>query len=234
VTLVDKIIPVLLCGGSGTRLGLTPPKQFQNLIGDHSMIEETAARCQGENFTDPILVTHINYKNNIEKIAINSLEILYETEQKNTGPAIAMTVNYAYLNYPNNPLLFLPCDHDIPDHDTFQDMILSTDPHRLTCFGKQPISAETNYGYIETNASGNIQKFHEKPDAKTAQNYLKNQNMFWNMGIFYALPHIFKIAFATHAPDINGQSISFDKAVMEHVTNAAMIAYHGAWKDIGF
>lgn len=198
------------------------------------MIEETIARCAGENFTDPILVTHIDYKNQIENINLNTLDILYETQRHNTGPAMSIAVNYANLNYPNYPLLFLPCDHDIPDQNEFQKTILSADPKHLTVFGKRPTHTEKNYGYIESSSSGEIIKFHEKPNETTAKTYLKHQNMFWNMGIFYGLPHVFKIAFAMHAPNIQTQSISFDKAVMEHIKNAVMIEYHGEWKDIGF
>jgi mannose-1-phosphate guanylyltransferase len=231
---MPKIIPVLLCGGAGERLGLTPPKQFQHLISDRSMIEETSARCIDDDFTAPILVTHIDYKNYIENLNINPLEILYETQRKNTGPAIAMAVNYAGLNYPDHPLLFLPCDHDIPDYKMFQETVISANPNHLTCFGKRPTHAEINYGYIEKNETNTIEKFHEKPNKETAEQYIKSQNMFWNMGVFYGLPHVFKIAIAMHAPDINAQSISFDKAVMEHVDNAVMIEYHGSWKDIGF
>ena len=151
------------------------------------MIEETAARCIGEHFTDPIIITHIDYKNHIKNLNINSLETLYETERKNTAPAIAMAINYVGMNYPYHPLLFLPCDHDISDHALFQKMIISADPNHLTVFGKRPTHAETNYGYIDSALSGTVIKFHEKPNEKTAKEYLQSKNMFWNMGIFYGL-----------------------------------------------
>jgi mannose-1-phosphate guanylyltransferase/mannose-6-phosphate isomerase len=228
-----KITPVILCGGAGTRLGLNPPKQFQNLISNQPMILDTINRCMGDKFTKPTIVTNTEYRGIIEKLNIDALHVIYETARQNTGAAMYRSCQFAMLKYPQNPLLFLPCDHDIPDAGPFQDMIINTDAHHLTCFGKRPHHPETGYGYIETDGLNTVKKFHEKPNLETAKIYLQNKNIFWNMGIYFGLPHVFIEAFQTHAPDILNQSLSFDHAVMEHVRDAKMVGFNGDWQDVG-
>lgn len=248
-----KIMPVLLCGGAGTRMGLTPPKQFQPLLTDRPIIMDTAARVQDpQHFSDPIIITHQDYKPLIESLCIPNTAVLYEPVRRNTAAAFCLSALYAAQHFPNHPLLFLPCDHDIDDDHYFRHAILQADPHRLTCFGCPPLKAATDYGYIEIDALHNLRQFHEKPDHQTASRYIQNPNMLWNMGIYYALPQVFITAFQPRAPQIlqncqialkdqtiipdlyaRNPVISFDHAVMEYYQGAAVSLYHSGWRDVG-
>ncbi len=163
---------------------------------------------------------------------------------------------------PNDVLLVLPSDHVIADEPTlWQDFDLArhlAQQGKMVIFGIRPTRPETGYGYIHVDtASGkavddsyfHVQAFTEKPDKETAAQFVANGDYFWNSGMFAFTLNTLYQAFQTHTPDIYDllqkpyaqmlesfhqmPNVSFDYAVMEHVTNVAMVPLSVAWSDVG-
>lgn len=197
------MLPVILSGGSGTRLWplSTPkmPKQFLPLIDKNaSMIQQTIQRLDGLDFISAPLVicneTHLTIVQTQLK-AIDKLErpVMLEPVGKNTAPAIIAAALYAQ-EYESDGLLFvLASDHTIQNVPAFQAAIKKARTAALTgkyaLFGIVPTRPETGYGYIETELQANadahpVRAFKEKPDAATAQQYVAQKNYFWNSGMF--------------------------------------------------
>ena len=238
----------------GTRLGLTPPKQFQPLTSARPMVVETALRCVGPRFSPPVFVTHADQADLLEKLLdlynIRPHMVIREPHARNTAAAITT----ACLFNPDQTLLFLPSDHKIDDITTFVDTIFSVEnPDHITCFGVQPTQPNTQYGYIQRAEGGDIiARFHEKPDLQTANTYYQSGHYFWNAGIFMGRAEVFLQSIKTHAPNIyracnaaiDGDTIdadlyqtclaqSFDRAVMEHIHDARMVTLSCGWTDLG-
>lgn len=197
------IVPVVLCGGSGTRLWPLSrrlyPKQFHNLHGgDRSLLQETAERarrvCGGD---DLIVVTNEEQKFLVaEQLGAGKhLSLLIEPVARNTAPAIGIAALHALEIYDNPVLLVMPADHLIADADAFRDVVAVAERYArqggMVTFGVWPTAAETGYGYIEKGepaaAGGDafvVSRFVEKPDEASARAYLDAGTYFWNSGIF--------------------------------------------------
>ncbi len=223
------IIPVILAGGSGTRLWPLSrtlfPKQLMNLINKNSMLQNTILRLSGcENTGDPIVICNENHRfmvaEQLEKININPMSIILEPVGRNTAPALCTAALYADLYVDDPVLLVLPADHHINDTDAFITAITTgmfyAESGSLITFGIIPDTPETGYGYIkkgakiENNNSNNqldayhIEKFVEKPDLESATAYVKSRNYCWNSGMF-----MFKVSsllneMKKYAPEIHG------------------------------
>lgn len=202
------ITPVILCGGSGTRLWPVSrkslPKQFVPLIGELSLFQQAIQRCRGSHFAAPLILTSADYRfivaQQLGEIGIVPASILLEPEGKNTAPAILAAASY--LNNRDGDgngdgaMLVMPSDHFIPDQLAFQEMVLrgnmAAQEDRILAFGVIPDRPETGYGYIERSRGAgdddiaDILAFHEKPDAKRAQVMLESGLYLWNAGIFMA------------------------------------------------
>jgi mannose-1-phosphate guanylyltransferase len=191
------ITPVILSGGSGTRLWplsrSQKPKQLLALTGERTMLQMTAARCpDGELFGPAIVVTNAAHA---DEIAIQMRDcppaaLILEPAGRNTAPAIALA---ALTADPAAPLLVMPSDHVIDDVPAFHAAIRAAMPlvqdGWLVTFGITPDAPETGYGYIrrgEAIAPGvhKVEAFVEKPDAHVAAAYLKDGSYSWNGGIF--------------------------------------------------
>lgn len=215
-----KIIPIILSGGSGTRLWPLSrkqyPKQYLSLYGDNTMLQETILRLSGlDNITDPIIICNANHRflvaEQCQQIDITNPTILLEPIGRNTAPAIAAAAVYSKKIIDNSILLVLSADHVIKDVDEFYKSIhiayTQAQKGKLATFGIVPTEANTGYGYIKSsiNESGGayqVEEFVEKPDAKTAETYLENGNYLWNSGMFMFKADTLIDELTYHAPEI--------------------------------
>lgn len=204
--MIDKeIIPIILCGGSGTRLWPLSresyPKQFLKLEenNNHSLLQNTCERILSiKNISDPILICNEEHRfiaaEQLRNININPKSILLEPLGRGTAPAVAIAALKAIENKANPFLLVLSSDHIISNKDNLIKVLQIgrnyADQGRLVTFGVKPEYPETGYGYIEStkmlnnDQGGKIKRFIEKPNLVDAKKYIKNKNFFWNSGIF--------------------------------------------------
>ena len=209
------IQPVILCGGSGTRLWplsrQSLPKQFVPLLGDKSLLQATFELVAPLAQAHPIwtVANHEHrflVKEAAEKAGVNGRHLL-EPIGRNTAAAMAA----AALNAdPEQLLLFLPADHHVPDAAHFCQTVTqgaeAAKAGAIVTFGITPSQPHTGYGYIQIQPSEETAKkvirFVEKPDAATAMSYLAEGSYFWNAGIFLVAAKTLIKALEQHAPDI--------------------------------
>ena len=212
------ITPVLLCGGSGTRLWplsrKSHPKQFVPLLGEDSLFQASVRRVGGEGFGAPIVVTGPDFRFVVtEQLAAAGATgtVLIEPEARNTAPAILAAALWAARTDPDALLLVAPSDHVIPDAAAFREAVRAAAPAaragRLVTFGIRPDRPETGYGWLELGADAAegetvpLRRFVEKPDAGTARAMLEAGGYLWNAGIFLFSAAAIEQAYAAHAPE---------------------------------
>lgn len=217
------ITPVLLCGGSGTRLWplsrKSYPKQFTELTGDSSLFQATAGRVSGSGFAAPMIVTGADFRfvvtEQLAAIEIAPSAILIEPSARNTAPAVLAAALVLHARDPNALMLVMPSDHVIPDDARFRDAVLAGEraarDGQLVTFGIRPDRAETGYGWLQLSEAADadfspvpqkLQRFVEKPDSAAAAAMLADGRHLWNAGIFLFSAETLVQAFAAHAPDI--------------------------------
>lgn len=198
-----KILPVLMAGGSGTRLWPLSrqqyPKQFFPLFSDgRTMLQTTVQRLDGIQISAPLLVCNEEHRfiaaEQLRAIGFEDACIILEPAGRNTAPAIALAALHATRNSDDAVLLVLATDHFISDIAAFQRCIQTaislTNTGKLVTCGVVPTRAETGYGYIECGApiadtgGFTVNRFVEKPDADTAQHYIASGHFLWNSGMF--------------------------------------------------
>jgi len=201
-----KITPVILSGGSGTRLWPVSrslnPKQFLDFFGENSLFQQTALRAKNsDDFHEPIIICNNEHRftaaEELQKIKIEPKSIILEPTGKNTAPAIAVAALDVISNNKKNDdvILVMPSDHIIRDTKKFithvkKALEVMQDDYLVT-FGIVPDKAETGYGYIKQgkHLDGvkdifSVEKFIEKPDKETAEKFVKSGDYLWNSGIF--------------------------------------------------
>ena len=197
---MSEIVPVILCGGVGSRLWplsrKSLPKQFAPLIGTQSLFEVALTCVDRDEFSIPLVVTSSDHRFLAEKQMRDcgcSGSILLEPEGKNTAPAVFAAAHHVIKHNGDELLLVMPSDHYIPDQDAFIKMVLAgraaAEAGAIVTFGVAPNRPETGYGYIELGqpSAGTafaVKKFHEKPDLATAKTMLDAGHYMWNAGIF--------------------------------------------------
>lgn len=194
------MIPVILSGGSGTRLWPLSrgqyPKQFLPLVSGHTMIQETVLRLEGlTGLKAPIAVCNEDHRfmlaEQLREIGANPAAIILEPVGKNTAPAVAVAALSAESE--DDILLILPADHVVGNRPVFHEAVAEArklaEQNLLVTFGIVATEPETGYGYIKAGnqrhgAAFNVAAFVEKPDLQTAQRYLESGDYFWNSGMF--------------------------------------------------
>jgi mannose-1-phosphate guanylyltransferase/mannose-6-phosphate isomerase len=217
---LSKIIPVILSGGSGTRLWPLSrkeyPKQYLPLVGDNTMLQETILRLGGlDNLADPIIICNADHRflvaEQCQQIDVENPIILLEPIGRNTAPAIAAAALQSLKKTDDAVLLVLSADHVIQDIKAFHVAINiasnQAQSGKLAAFGIVPTDANTGYGYIKSSKDSidgayKVEKFVEKPDLKTAQTYLEQGNYLWNSGMFMFKAATVVDELTTHSPDI--------------------------------
>ena len=235
-----NIQPVILSGGSGTRLWPLSrehyPKQLLALCGDHSLLQDTLLRLDGLEkkagkssdgllLNAPLIIANEEHRfliaEQLRQIKKPFEKIILEPVGRNTAPALTLAAFAAVRNGEDPILLVMPADHVIQDIDAFQLSLvqgacLANDDYLVT-FGIVPDAAETGYGYIHKgdaidNDANLINQFVEKPDQKTAEEYLKSGQYLWNSGMFMMRASVWLAAIEKHQNKIaDACKEAFDK-----------------------
>ncbi len=204
----NNIIPVIMCGGSGTRLWPLSraqfPKQFLPLVNDTSMLQDTLARLPSQH-QSPIFICNEDHRflvaEQVKQMNNTKTTILLEPKGRNTAPAVALAALNALTDNEDAVLLVLAADHVIKETEKFHQAvdvaIVAAVQGKLVTFGIVPTHAETGYGYIQkgnrqtsqqycqpVNDIYQVAKFVEKPSIETAQGYLDSGDYLWNSGMF--------------------------------------------------
>ena len=263
---------IILAGGSGSRLWPLSrdmyPKQLLSLDNENSLLQQTFLRLRKFSSAENIAtVTNIKHFQDI-KLQLNSIDsnnlVIAEPLGKNTAPAIACTLEY-FMQKNNNDddiVLIVPSDHLINDIAAFAETVRKGEKLAqagyIVTFGIKPTYPETGYGYIKIAKSFEtgfeVEKFVEKPDLVTAQEYLNSGKFYWNAGIFMAKISTLLDEFAKYEPEIFATlknldfsnstkinysiyeampSISIDYAIMEKSDKIALIELESDWNDLG-
>ncbi|WP_282189143.1 mannose-1-phosphate guanylyltransferase/mannose-6-phosphate isomerase [Azospirillum sp. SYSU D00513] len=197
------ITPVILSGGSGSRLWPLSrslyPKQFLPLTSELTMIQETALRVAGERFAAPLVICNEEHRfiiaEQLRAQACRPSEIILEPVGRNTAPAVCVAALKLLAAGEDALMLVMPSDHVIASPGRFLEAVATAAgaaaAGALVTFGVRPVRAETGYGYIKAGAKldahegvNAVERFVEKPDQTTAEVYLADGSYLWNSGIF--------------------------------------------------
>ncbi|ANP46802.1 mannose-1-phosphate guanylyltransferase [Candidatus Viadribacter manganicus] len=272
-----RIIPAIMSGGAGTRLWPLStedhPKQFHALMGSRTMFAETVARVSGDigniAFASPIALCGQKHlalaRSAFAEVASAPAAIVIEPKARNTAAVAASAAGVAQELDPEALVLLLPADHVINDVAAFHDAIKTAAPFakdRIITFGITPQSPAIVYGYIKRGAplaTGvfAIEAFKEKPDAPTAETYVRDGAYSWNSGMFLFSPRVLLGEFAANVAirDLalaslqsarrsgdeirlgteyeTAPAMQLDVAVMERTVRAAVVPCDIGWADVG-
>jgi mannose-1-phosphate guanylyltransferase/mannose-1-phosphate guanylyltransferase/mannose-6-phosphate isomerase len=212
---MTEIVPVILCGGSGTRLWprsrASKPKPFLPLVGESTLFEATLARCDAEaGFAPPVVVTGRSHLSHVEEqlAGVPKANVIVEPAAKNTAAAIAL----AALRLPEEAVMLIcPSDHHIGDCEAFAAAAKSAaalaEEGWLVSFGIEANAPETGFGYLKrgepiSRHGFRVDQFVEKPDRERAQGFLDEGIYAWNGGIFAFRAKDFLAELAAHRPAI--------------------------------
>ena len=224
-----SICPVILCGGSGTRLWPVSraafPKQFVNLHGEGSLFQQAALRLSGAGFADPLIVTSEPFRftaqEQLQDIGKQHSVLMLEPEGRNTAPAILAACLWSLHRNPDAVLLIAPSDHVVPDPAKFREAVADALPSvasgQIVTFGIRPDRPETGYGYLELAGQGfegcaPLKRFVEKPELADAEAMVSAGTYLWNAGIFLFRADVMLAAFQKYAPNM----ISFAEAALNN------------------
>lgn len=266
-----KLLPVIMSGGSGTRLWPISrskfPKQFANFLGEtlHTL---TLKRLK--KYGSPVIITSENFRDltelELRKNSVSARKVLYEPEPKNTAAAIALCCRYLEMeNALDEVVGVFSSDNIVNDEKTFHQVLdvafTTAQKNLVVILGIKPSRPETGFGYIQvegravgTGKATNVIRFHEKPSAEKAEQFLESGDYFWNAGIFvFKVRHMISLfqklepelwgALSTLKNDFSNlkeifsqlKSISVDYAILEKLnsTDLRCITCDIGWSDLG-
>ena len=212
-----KIFPVILSGGSGTRLWPLSrehyPKQLLPLLGDQTLLQQTVLRLDGmEDVAPPLLVCNEEHRfliaEQLRQIGKTPADMILEPVGRNTAPALTLAVLALLKHATNNNVLMLimPADHVIRNvkefHAAVREGAALAQKGSLVTFGIVPTAAETGYGYIKKGDGHRVSAFVEKPDLETASRYISSGDYFWNSGMFMMLASVWMAELKKFQPAI--------------------------------
>ena len=273
---MSVIIPIILSGGAGTRLWPLSwgehPKQFLPLISDKTMIQETLLRLKNLETGNPIISCGEGHRflvaQQIGEITDKKPVILLEPMAKNTAPAIAAACCAAMKQDEDAVVIVLPSDHVIKNGDTFREAVekavKQAEKGYMVTFGVVPTFPATGYGYVKGSSTEEkglmqLESFVEKPDLKTAEEYLATGLYYWNSGMFVFKAKTFLDELAEFEPEMAKLSLlayeksrfendftwldkssfeqikgnSIDYAVMEKTKKGMIVKLNAGWDDVG-
>lgn len=213
---MTHLVPVILSGGSGTRLWPLSrghyPKQLISLVNESTMLQDTALRLKGMEAMDPLVICNEDHRflvaEQLQQLEMCQSQIILEPVGRNTAPAIAIAAEQQ--SEKDAILLVLAADHVILDVEKFQTHVkqglkLAAKGYMVT-FGIEPRGPETGYGYVKAGMpvgdAYSVDQFVEKPDSETAQGYLDAGNFYWNSGMFMFRADRFIEELEQHNPEI--------------------------------
>ncbi|HEX4860583.1 MAG TPA: mannose-1-phosphate guanylyltransferase/mannose-6-phosphate isomerase [Rhizomicrobium sp.] len=221
MTKEQQIYPVILSGGSGTRLWplsrAALPKQLLALHGSRTMIQETVLRAQLSGAAAPLLLCSDAHRflvaEQMQEIGVAPRAIVLEPMGRNTAPAAAVAALMIAAEDAKGVIVLLPSDHVVRDAKAFGEAVglasaAAREGHIVT-FGMAPSGPETGYGYVHRGAhlekldgAHRVQRFVEKPDVETAKDYIADGGYFWNSGMFVFRADVLIEDMRLHAPDV--------------------------------
>lgn len=269
------ILPVIMAGGSGTRLWPLSrgnyPKQFLALSGEQTMLQSTLSRLNGLTHNPAMLICNEEHRfiaaEQVRQLGVKHSGIFLEPVGRNTAPAIALAAFKAIEQGEDPLLLVLAADHVIENTAAFQKSVREASElarkDKLVTFGIVGNKPETGYGYIKRGEQFDtgfvVDAFVEKPDSKTAEQYIQSGDYYWNSGMFLFKASRYLCELKTHRPDIyaacekamqvQNNDLDFirvdkesfeacpdesvDYAVMEQTKDAVVVPMDAGWSDVG-
>lgn len=215
-----RIVPVIMSGGSGVRLWPLStdarPKQFQALLGEHSLIQATALRFQGAEaeFLAPVVICNARHealvRAQLAEIGVTPLAVVLEPAGRNTAPVAAVAALAVAELAPGARVLLTPADHLVGRPEALRAAIAAAAvaaPDRIATFGIRPDRPATGYGYIRRGAPlgeavFEVARFLEKPPSEAARRYVEDGGYDWNAGIFLFDPEVMAAAQAACCADV--------------------------------
>jgi len=261
------MINVILCGGSGTRLWPISrgslPKQFHSLYGETTLFQQTYLRNSAQSeHTLVVLNSELYYValDQLKEVGAKEFTLLVEEEGRDTAAAIALAAFHIAQSWGDELMMVTPSDHVIKQERNYYAAVdkaisFATNNH-LVVFGITPTHPETGYGYIERKAEFEVERFVEKPNKDKAEEFLKNNNFFWNSGMFMFSSSLYLSELKKNAVDVYDTSknvydickenlrfitkqmqkipkISIDYAVIEKSESLKMVYGDFGWSDLG-
>jgi len=233
------LVPVVLCGGAGSRLWPLSrehhPKPFIKLADGESLLQKAYLRAEKIKGVDHILTItnrELYFKVEDELSAYKSSSLhqsfILEPVGRNTAPAIMMAALHVQQMHGDDAnILILPADHLIQDQSAFEEAVVKAHSYaklgKLVTFGMKPMYPEPGFGYIESNDE-NVLRFVEKPSRDVAEEYIQRGNFYWNSGMFCFQVGAFLKQMAEHAPEISQSSVScFNESRVSKALNLSLI-----------